>query len=64
MIVQRKYEYTPVCDGCGVELDAEYGYLEAASAMRLSGWKTVRVSNMSPELYNFCPTCKAKRGYK
>ena len=58
MIRRDTYTYTPVCDMCGCELDAEYGYLEAASAMRLNGWEKVRASDMSPEWYNFCPACK------
>lgn len=61
MIVQRnQYEYTPVCDGCGAELDAEYGYLEAVSAMKMDGWQIVRPSRVSPEWYHFCPACKER----
>ena len=58
MIIQRGYEYTPTCDGCGAELDAEYGYHEAVSAMKLDGWSIVRPSGMSPQWFHFCPACK------
>ena len=61
MILQHKYEYTPICDGCGAELEPEYGYHEAVSAMKMDGWKFVRPSTMSPEWYHFCPACKERR---
>ena len=61
MIRQDTYTYTPVCDWCGYELDAEYGFREALSAMKLDGWVMVRANDMSPEWYNFCPTCKERR---
>lgn len=61
MIVQRKYEYTPICDGCGAELEPEYGYYEAVSAMKMEGWQFYRPSRMCPEWYNFCPECKERR---
>ena len=63
MIRQDTYTYTPVCDMCGCELDAEYGMHEAVSAMKMDGWAIVRASNMSPEWSNFCPACK-ERGKK
>lgn len=37
MIRQDRYTYTPICDGCGAELEAEYGYHEAVSAMKMDG---------------------------
>ena len=60
MVRQDRYTYTPICDGCGTELDAEWGYLEAVSAMKLDGWQIVRSKN-SAEYYHFCPVCKERR---
>ena len=61
MILQRKYEYTAICDGCGNELEPEYGYFEAVSEMKMEGWLFYRPSRMSPEWYHFCPACKERR---
>ena len=62
MIRQDTYTYTPICDMCGCELDAEYGFYEAISAMKLNGWAIVRPDKTTPEWYNFCPVCKERRG--
>ena len=61
MIRHDAYTYTPVCDRCGCELDAEYGFHEAVSAMKLDGWVNVRANDMSPEWYNLCPACQERR---
>lgn len=60
MIVKRRYEYTPQCDGCGAELEPEYDYLDAVGAMKLAGWQIIRPQKMSPEWYHFCPACKER----
>lgn len=61
MILHNKYEYTPICDGCGAELEPEYGYFEAVSAMKMDGWKFANPDRSSPEWFHFCPECKERR---
>lgn len=64
MIIQRKYEYIPACDGCGAELEPEFGYYEAVSSMKMDGWAFVKPDKRSPEWFNFCPKCKERRDGK
>lgn len=61
MIARRAYYYTPTCDGCGTELDAEYSCIDAANAMKRGKWSFVRPDAVSGEWINFCPACKERR---
>lgn len=61
MIRKNRYTYTPVCDGCGKELDTEQLYDLAVGAMKAEGWLFVSGSRMLAQWYHFCPVCKARR---
>lgn len=61
MIVKSRYKFTPTCDCCGKQLQAEYDYWDAAASMRREGWAFVRPDTASGEWYNFCPVCKGGR---
>ena len=58
----RKYRntFTPICDGCGIELKPEYEFDLAVGAMKLDNWKIVRPKD-GVEWYHFCPACKERR---
>jgi hypothetical protein len=60
MIVPSGKWYIPTCDGCGKELEPEYGWLESIHAMKIANWDVVRPKKMSPEWYHFCPACKER----
>lgn len=64
MIRKVRYKYTPICDGCGVELEPSYDYFDATKNMKVNGWSFSRANKMSSEWFNFCPTCTDKRKRK
>ena len=61
MIRKNRYTYTPICDGCGKELEPEYDYQIAVCAMKAEDWAIVRSEKLSSEWYNFCPACEERR---
>jgi hypothetical protein len=62
MIVPSGKWYIPTCDGCGTELEPEYGWMESIHAMKLVNWQIVRAKG-GVEFYHFCPACR-ERGKK
>ncbi len=48
--------YTPTCDGCGDELEAEYDFYDAVNAKKAAGWKSRKVMG---EWEDVCPECQA-----
>ena len=61
MICKNRYTYTPICDGCGKELDAEPVYDLAVGAMKLNGWEVVLSRGLMVQAYHFCPVCSERR---
>ena len=56
-IVRYRDQHTPTCDTCGAELQAEMTFLNAVSARREAGWKSVKLPDGTRE--DICPTCQA-----
>lgn len=48
--------YIPECDCCGSELDIEWDYLDAVSAIRSHEWSAKKVDG---EWVNYCPECQS-----
>ncbi len=49
--------HTPICDGCGEELEAEFDFYDAVSAKQAAGWKSVK---QEWGWDDYCPDCYQK----
>lgn len=59
MIDKTGNTYTPICDGCGEELDIEFDFIDAVYAMKTAGWRQVRPTRADMDWYHLCPACAA-----
>jgi len=48
--------YTPTCDICGEELDAEFDFCDAVAAKKDAGWKSRKTAG---EWEDVCCDCQA-----
>lgn len=46
--------YTPTCDRCGAELEAEFDFYDAVNAKKAAGWKSRKVDGRWEDVCDAC----------
>lgn len=59
MSIEREYsKYTPACDICGMELEAEDNFQDAVDAKKVAGWKSKK---QGEEWQDICLDCQRRK---
>lgn len=66
MAIEKRWEggeqiFTPICDGCGEELEDEYDFYDAVNAKKLAGWRSKKIGG---DWQDFCPECQEKQEHE